>query len=254
RPEAEDASVRYHRAAEEYAIECAIVKVVGSELYSQATDEGIQIHGGYGYTEEFPMARAWRDQRLLRIGEGTNEIVRLSIIRQLLRRAHTGRLDMERAAKTLQERLDKFIGPVADPEVLPDRLKQAGLLLLYHAEHHFGKRLSEEQEIIAAIADIIAGAYVAESAWVRAGKLASRNGSSGLADLARCAAHIYTESVRQKTYWLTESVLVRLFREGADVHALSNRLDSILRSRACDLISLRRKIAIAVLEREAYPW
>lgn len=254
RPDAEDAPAHYHRAAEEYAIECAIVKVVGSELYSRATDEGIQIHGGYGYTEEFPMARAWRDQRLLRIGEGANEVVRLSIISQLLRRAHTGRLDMERAVKTLQEQLDEFIGSVAKPEAMPDRLKQAGLLLLFHAEHHFGKRLSEEQEVIAAIADMIAEAYVAESAWTRAGKLAAHRGSSGLADLARYAAQIYTEGVRQQTYWAIESVLVKLFQEGANVQALSNRLDSVIRSRACDLITLRRKIAIAVLEREAYPW
>src|SRR5205085_5421651 len=91
-PDAADASAKYHRAAEEYAIECGIVKVIGSELYSWATDEGIQIHGGYGYTEEFLMARAWRDQRLLRIGEGANEIVRINIVSTLLRRAQMGRL------------------------------------------------------------------------------------------------------------------------------------------------------------------
>src|SRR5205085_4100297 len=67
-PDADDAPSQYHRAAEELAIECNIVKVTGSETYSAMTDEAIQIHGGYGYTEEFPVARAWRDQRLLRIG------------------------------------------------------------------------------------------------------------------------------------------------------------------------------------------
>src|SRR5207237_6029240 len=91
-PDAPDASDHYHRAAEEYAIECNIVKVIGSETYSRMTDEAIQIHGGYGYTEEFPVARAWRDQRLLRIGEGANEIVRLAIINTLLRRDKAGRL------------------------------------------------------------------------------------------------------------------------------------------------------------------
>src|SRR5437016_8383617 len=99
--DAEDAPAKYHRAAEEYAIECNIVKLVGSELYSWATDEGIQIHGGYGYTEEFPMARAWRDQRLLRIGEGANEIVRIAIVSTLLRRRNQGRLAFKDAASML---------------------------------------------------------------------------------------------------------------------------------------------------------
>ena len=91
-PEADDAPTNYHRAAEELTIECSIVKVIGSEAYSLFADEAIQIHGGYGYTEEFPVARAWRDQRLLRIGEGANEIVRLAIVNTLLRRDLAGRL------------------------------------------------------------------------------------------------------------------------------------------------------------------
>ena len=96
-PDAPDAAARYHPAAEEFAVECSIVKVVGSETYSRMTDEAIQIHGGYGYTENFPVARAWRDQRLLRIGEGANEIVRLAIVNTLLRRDKQGRLPLRDA-------------------------------------------------------------------------------------------------------------------------------------------------------------
>jgi alkylation response protein AidB-like acyl-CoA dehydrogenase len=253
RPDAEDAPARYHRAAEEYAIECAIVKVVGSELYSWATDEGIQIHGGYGYTEEFPMARAWRDQRLLRIGEGANEIVRLSIVSQLLRRIHAERLHVEPVLRILQQQ-DAFCRSVAEPEDIPDCLKQAGMLLLVFAEQHLGNRLSEEQEVMAAIADTVAGAYVAESAWIRAKKMAMQRDSSKLARLAHCAAQIYTEGIRQQAHRGIENVLARLYQMGANGRALANKLDSVMPRRTCDLITLRRELAAATLEREAYPW
>lgn len=153
-PTVEDAPQHYHRAAEEYAIECNIVKVIGSEAYSELTDEAIQIHGGYGYTEQFPVARAWRDQRLLRIGEGANEIVRVAIVNLLLRREKAGRLPLLSAPS-----------PTSD-------MKALALSLLRLALERLGSvsALLEAQEIAAGIADVVCAAYARESIALRQAK------------------------------------------------------------------------------------
>ncbi len=241
-PDADDAPARYHRAAEEYSLECSIVKVVGSELYSWATDEGIQIHGGYGYTEEFPMARAWRDQRLLRIGEGANEIVRMAIVNVLLRRAQQGRFDLDRAVERARS---AHAGDGARA------LMAAGLLLLDPARQRFGAALAEEQEVAAVIADLLAAGYVADSAAIRAEKLAHR-GAPG-AELAREAAQLYAVESLLTLRAAAEEALHRIGPEGAAQATACIR--ALLEPSAPEnLIALRRTLAQAVLEREGWPW
>jgi alkylation response protein AidB-like acyl-CoA dehydrogenase len=223
-PTADDASHHYHRAGEEYAIECSVVKVVGSELYSWATDEAIQIHGGYGYTEEFPVARAWRDQRLLRIGEGANEIVRPIIVNTLLRRAKQGRLDLEAQETTCG-------------------LKRAGLALLKRLAETFDTHLGEEQEALGAVSDILCAAYCLESAKIRAGKL---GGSA--ADLANTAVALYEHESRTAAVGF---VAMALARSGVCDDSLCAL---IAPDPAIDAIALRRTLAAAVLQTERYPW
>lgn len=250
-PTAVDAPARYHRAAEEYALECGIVKVVGSELYSWATDEGIQIHGGYGYTEEFPMARAWRDQRLLRIGEGANEIVRINIVSTLLRRAKMGRLDLTQAMKQTHRLNAADVCAVPDGPELAARLKSSALILLGEAQDAFGSNLLEEQETVAAIADIIAAAFVAESMWVRASKL--EGARSVGASLAEDAAQYYTESALLDAQRGTDLILAHL--PGDNRRELAGTLNALFTSyRPADLIAVRRRLAAAVLEKQGYLW
>jgi len=254
-PDAPDAPAHYHRAAEEYAIECSIVKVIGSELYSWATDEGIQIHGGYGYTEEFPMARTWRDQRLLRIGEGANEIVRLAIVNTLLRRAKAGRLDLDGRLATVRaveagpepEAVTEFAGDAALVEVL----KKISLHALVVTRDGLGGGIMEEEEAVAAVADTISAAYVAESAWIRAEKMAERGVSKDLVDLARDAARIYTEDSLDSLWTSVQKGMMRIPASARDAHPPLT-IPSVMV--AHDLIGLRRKLAAAVLAREAYPW
>ncbi len=250
-PTAADAPARYHRAAEEYAIECGIVKVIGSELYSWATDEGIQIHGGYGYTEEFPMARAWRDQRLLRIGEGANEIVRINIVSTLLRRAKMGRLDLSQAMEEARRLNAADVRAVPDGPELAARLKTAALILLGEAQQAFDGNLLEEQETCAAIADMVAAAFVAESMWVRVGKL--EGARSVGASLAEDAARFYTESAMHDAQRGTDLVLAHL--PGDDHNEVAETLNALFTSyRPADMIVLRRRLAEKALEQEGYLW
>jgi hypothetical protein len=232
---ADDAPARYHRAAEEYAIECGVVKVIGSELYSWATDEGIQIHGGYGYTEEFPVARAWRDQRLLRIGEGANEVVRVNIVSTLLRRVKQGRLELPASGAP------------------GDGLKPLALALLEAARGCYGEALLEEQEVVAAVADLVCAAFVEESARVRAFRLRDRCDGRA-ATLAEKAATACAEGARQSLLGSTETALARLRAAGADVRGAEAALAALHAGPSADLIGLRRELAAAVLERERYPW
>jgi len=234
-PTADDAPARYHRAAEEYTPECCVVKIVGSELYSWATDEAIQIHGGNGYTEEFPVARAWRDQRLLRIGEGANEIVRLALINTLLRREKLGKLDLSVPTRKAGEGLDSV----------------PALALLRAARAKWGNEVMEEQEVVAANADLVCAAFVSESAWVRARKLCERAPGSPAAALARTAAEAYTAMAAQSCYMSACSALARLEPGVADATIAVARL---LPAASVDLIGLRRTLAQAVLQRGGWVW
>lgn len=223
-PTADDAPTHYHKAGEEYAIECSVVKVIGSELYSWATDEGIQIHGGYGYTEEFPVARAWRDQRLLRIGEGANEIVRPIIVNTLLRRHKQGRLNL-------------------DDQQTDCGLKRAGLALLKLLADTFDKGLGEEQEALGAVSDILCAAYCLESAKIRAGKL-----TGAAAEHATTAVALYEHESRTAAVGFVEMALTRCGTSDDALRAL------VAPDSTVDAIGLRRTLAAAVLQNERYPW
>lgn len=264
-PDADDASRRYHQAAEEHSVECNIVKVIGSEAYSRMADEAIQIHGGYGYTEEFPVARAWRDQRLLRIGEGANEIVRLAIVNTLLRRDKQGRLNLHEVGERVSQSLARMEAP--EPPVYEDALeaigaaakdlKQLSLFLLYQASERMGEELSEAQEIVAAIADIICACYLVESVLLRCRKLASSNPNRyAVALLAgEIAARDYTESALNAARYALDSMPafddVVGWRD-EPFTGLSNLLDRLGRWEGSPM-QLRRDLAHIVLQREGYP-
>lgn len=149
-----------HLAAEEYAIECAMLKIACTEALDYCADECLQIHGGYGYTEEFPAARAWRDARVNRIYEGTNEINRLNVAYLLLKRMEEGRIDVTRATR------------VSDaPRYSIEAMRGAALTAFDAARDTLGPELRTHQQILAALADMANHLFAAESSELRSNRI-----------------------------------------------------------------------------------
>jgi alkylation response protein AidB-like acyl-CoA dehydrogenase len=246
-PDASDAPVRYHRAAEEYAIECNIVKVIGSETYSRMADEAIQIHGGYGYTEEFPVARAWRDQRLLRIGEGANEIVRIAIINTILRREKAGRLALHDAMANAKQRLSASHAPAFEPLTVigmaAQSAKQAALILLERATETLGDALLEAQEIVAAIADVVCSAYALESITLRCSRLKAMSHAKYATALlaAQIAACDYADEALAAVRYCLDALPYEC-----------SALERLIHYRA-NAMKLRRDLASRVIDAGGYP-
>ena len=166
-------------ALDQFAIECAIAKVFGSEILDYVVDEGVQIYGGMGFSEEAPMARAYRDARISRIYEGTSEINRMLLVGMILKRAAKGELDITSSALSVSEELLSV--PTLDNgddgsifneyhQVIKN-LKKATLMVLGKAALHFKDKISDEQEILMNIADMIINLYAAESVLLRSEKI-----------------------------------------------------------------------------------
>ncbi len=171
------------KSAEEYAIECACIKIAGSEYLDHIVDEMVQIHGGYGYSEEYPAARAYRDQRINRIYEGTNEINRMLIINMLMKRAMKGAFDMVNPAWAVQKELTKMPsfgkpeGPFGQEEKAIGDFKKLALMVLGAAaklQMDGELDLREDQEILMNGADLLIDIFVAESLLLRVQKLTDR--------------------------------------------------------------------------------
>ena len=185
------AQTGFPRFIEEFALESSVIKVAGSEILTYVADEALQIHGGYGFTEEFSPARGTRDARINRIFEGTNEINRLFIPSNLLRRNQRGRLGLLAAAGPVLAGVGPAAANVrggdelADAHALIASAKQALLLLFGSAHQKYGDKMVQEQEIAAVLSDLVIDLYLGESAVLRALKTRGRNPANTIqADLA----------------------------------------------------------------------
>lgn len=231
---------------EEYAVEASIIKVLGSEILDYAVDEGVQIHGGYGYSGEYAIERAYRDSRINRIFEGTNEINRLLIPGMLLRRAMKGELPLVDAAMRLQkELLEPSFDEPEDKEMAElEGLKKLVLMIAGLAAMKWGTKVEEEQEVLAVAADILIDIYAAESALLRSRRL----GGGVYADMAR----LYQYQAVDRAQAGALSVLPRL-AEGDELRGMVSAARRLTKHEPMDLVEIRRRIAKAVLERDGYP-
>ena len=183
-----DLSAALLGGAEEYAIECAILKVYGSEVLDFVVDEGVQIHGGNGYSDEYEISKAYRDSRINRIYEGTNEINRLLTVDMVLKRAMKGQLDLMGPAMSVQKELmsipdfgDQDDAPFAKEHQAIDNFKKCILMVAGAAVQKLMMTLSKEQEILMNIADMSIVTYHAESALLRLEKLSKTKSEAELA-------------------------------------------------------------------------
>jgi len=235
------------KAAEEFAAECSYVKVFASEALDYVADEGVQIHGGYGFHQDYLVERAYRDSRINRIFEGTNEINRMLATGMLLKRAQRGRLGLVEAVKKLQGEI--MAGPSLSESggALVANAKKTALFCLGVAYQRFMAELERQQEVLASITDIAMNAFVMESVTLRAAKLAA----SGRGELAGDMVAVFTREAME----MIESAARNVLAACSDGDSLRMNL-AILRRftkfEPVNAIELRRKIAQRLLAAERY--
>jgi alkylation response protein AidB-like acyl-CoA dehydrogenase len=244
------------KAIETHRVEASIVKVYGTEVLAYAADEGVQVFGGYGFSEEYPVARAYRDARINRIFEGTNEINRMLIPGELLKMAMKGELPLLQAAQKLQGELlepsfddDDNDAPLASEAKVVTNLKKAALAVAGSAAMKFAQNISQQQEVMMRTADMIIQAYVAESAVLRTQKLIS---SGNDASLATAMTQILVAQAAEKSFNAGREALSS-FMEGDDLRMTLAAVRRFTKFDAVNVIALRRQIAAAVLEADGYP-
>jgi len=243
-------------ALEEFAVEASIAKVMGSEVLDYVLDENVQIHGGNGFVKDYPAERSYRDARVNRIFEGTNEINRMLIPGMLIRRAVKGEIGLIPAAKRLQDELLSPSGPSlsTDEGLDADRktvaaLKKVALMVLGTAMQTYGQKLTDEQEIVSAAADILIDIYAAESAVLRA-RDAVASGRSDAA-LHEAAARTFVNDATQRVQAAATNALAAM-AEGDTLRTLLAALRRVLKATPINTVALRRTLADATVSRGSY--
>jgi alkylation response protein AidB-like acyl-CoA dehydrogenase len=248
------------KSLEEFAIECAILKVHGSEVLDYVVDEGVQIYGGMGFSAEGPMDRAYRDARINRIFEGTNEINRLLTIDMLLKRAMKGHLDLMTPALAVQKELlaipdfggEAETGLFVQEKKALANLKKAGLMVAGAAVQKFMNKLADEQEILMNLADMLIEGYVAESALLRVEKMIALKGEQAC-EMQKEMAIIYLHEAMQKAAAAGREAITA-FAEGDELRLMLMGLKRFTKIEPYNLKNARRKVADYVIEKGEYPF
>jgi alkylation response protein AidB-like acyl-CoA dehydrogenase len=248
-----DALKETRKAIEEYAVECSIIKVWGSEMIDYVVDETMQIYAGYGFVEEYPAERAYRDARINRIFEGTNEINRLIITGFLLKRAMSGQLPLMPAIKKLMDEVlsgpsmgDELEGALAEERKLVAQAKKLGLFAAGAATQKYMQAIQDQQEVMGAIADMTIETYAMESAVLRAQKLVESRGEKG-ATLATAMTRVYLTQAMEKIEAAAKKVVAAV-AEGDMLRTQLAILRRLAKYEPCNTIELRQQIAQHVIE------
>jgi alkylation response protein AidB-like acyl-CoA dehydrogenase len=245
------------KAYEEMAIESSICKVAGTEMLDFVIDENVQIHGGNGFVHDYPAERYYRDARVNRIFEGTNEINRLLIPGMLVKRGLKGHLPLVAAAKRLQDEILALppgdrgddAGPLAAEWRTVAAFKKVALMVLGTALQTYGEALEAEQEVLSLAADILIDSYACESAVARATAALAADGP--LAPLHEAAARISVHDAAARVD-LTARTALAATAEGDTLRTLLAALRRVLKPAPVDTVTLRRTLADAVTARGRY--
>jgi alkylation response protein AidB-like acyl-CoA dehydrogenase len=245
------------KAIEDYAVECSIIKVVGSETLDYCSDEAVQVFGGNGYSKDYPVERAYRDARISRIYEGTNEINRLIISGQLLRRAGKGELALFQAAQKLAQDVlnpsmpeDPGDAVFANERVALANAKKAAIAVLGLAAQKYRDKVQEQQEVLAAASDIIMEIFGMESALLRTEKLVASKGEAAFAthiDVTRTFASDAAQRIEQHA-----KTALAAMAEGDELRTMLAMLRRFMKFTPVNTIAARRRIADSLIEAGRY--
>jgi alkylation response protein AidB-like acyl-CoA dehydrogenase len=254
-----DAAKERRKAIEEYAVECSILKVWGSEMIDYVVDETLQIYAGYGFVEEYPAERAYRDARINRIFEGTNEINRLIITGFLLKRAMSGQLPLMPAIKKLMDEVlsgpsvgEEIEGPLAlsEERKLVVQAKKLGLFVSGAATQKYMQTIQDQQEVMGAIADMTIEIYAMESAVLRAQKMVEQKGEASAA-LPIAMTRVYLTQALERV----EAAAKKVIADVAEGDMLRTQLAIVRRlskHEPFNTIALRQRIAQKTIEAGKY--
>ena len=245
------------KAAEEYAIECAMAKVFGSEVLDYVVDEGVQVFGGYGYSEEYPAARAYRDSRINRIFEGTNEINRLLIVDMLLKRAMKGQIDLMGPVMAITKELmsipdfgSEVEGILSAETKAVKNVKKAVLMVAGAAAQKFMTKLSEEQEIIMNATNMIIEAFACESVLLRTKKLIATKGEIEAKAYIEMTKVYLNDSIDRINLYGKEAITS--FAEGDELKLMLMGLKRFTKYQPINTKELRRSIAEKLIDANKY--
>jgi alkylation response protein AidB-like acyl-CoA dehydrogenase len=246
------------KVLEEYAIESSIAKVYGSEMLDFVVDEGVQIFGGYGFHEEYPVCRAYRDSRINRIFEGTNEINRMLIIQMLMKRAMGGQLPLIPAAMKLADEIlagpsfeEAPEGVLADEARVVANSKKMFLQAAGGAVQKFREKLADEQELIGALSNVVMEIYAMESCLLRAQKAAAARGEAATQTMID-AARVFINDAAERVEHEAKRAIAAV-HEGDMLTTQMAVLKRFGKRAPVDTIALRRHVAAAVQSQDRYP-
>ena len=243
-------------AISEYAIECSMNKFFASEVLDYVVDEGVQLHGGYGFMQEYPIERAYRDSRINRIFEGTNEINRLLVPGTFLKKALKGELPLLQKAQEITRRIDdaypEEIGdqPLAQEKAISEKCKENRDFAAGLAAQKFGEQLQNEQEILVNIADIASLAYASESVVLRTEKALAKTGIQENQQKLLYTQIFVQEAFNEIEQHAKETLIA--IESGDLLRILLSSLRKLTRHTPTNVIAKKREASVKLIEAEKY--